>query len=97
MLLLSGPVCFSQFVVFCMGSGGFGGKTRSNELKPLVPTPSRAPDIVEVEKTGTSQAALYRLAGDLNPLHIDPSFAAMGGLSNSFILFLQRFKPVERR
>ena len=67
-----------------MGSGGFGGKTHSNELKPLVPTPSRAPDAVEVEKTGKSQAALYRLVGDLNPLHIDPSFAAMGGWLSRF-------------
>ena len=75
-----GPLCFNQFAIFCIGSGGFGGKTHSNELKPLVAAPSRVPDVVEIEKTGNSQAALYRLCGDFNPLHIDPSFAAMGGL-----------------
>ena len=41
--------------------------------------PNRSPDLVVVEKTFEDQAALYRLSGDANPLHLDPDFAAMGG------------------
>jgi acyl dehydratase len=31
------------------------------------------------EQTTPEQAAIYRLSGDYNPLHIDPSFSSMGG------------------
>uniref|UniRef100_A0A672Z3Y9 Peroxisomal multifunctional enzyme type 2 n=1 Tax=Sphaeramia orbicularis TaxID=375764 RepID=A0A672Z3Y9_9TELE len=75
-------VCYNQWSVFVVGAGGFGGKRNSDKAKvcvPLLPPPKRAPDAVMIDSTTRDQAALYRLSGDWNPLHIDPSFAAMGG------------------
>ncbi|XP_068994565.1 peroxisomal multifunctional enzyme type 2 [Embiotoca jacksoni] len=72
-------VCYNQFSIFVVGAGGFGGKRSSDKAKAPVPPPKRAPDAVMIDSTTRDQAALYRLSGDWNPLHIDPSFAAMGG------------------
>ena len=44
-----------------------------------VPAPSRAPDASLQHKTLPIQAAIYRLSGDYNPLHIDPEFAKVDG------------------
>ncbi|XP_061585399.1 peroxisomal multifunctional enzyme type 2 [Cololabis saira] len=72
-------LCYGQFTVFVVGAGGFGGKRQSDKAKAPLPPPKRAPDAVVIDSTTADQAALYRLSGDWNPLHIDPSFAAMGG------------------
>ncbi|KAM9359904.1 peroxisomal multifunctional enzyme type 2 [Symphorus nematophorus] len=72
-------VAYNQWSVFVVGAGGFGGKRTSEKAKALLPPPKRAPDAVVIDSTTRDQAALYRLSGDWNPLHIDPSFAAMGG------------------
>ena len=46
---------------------------------------SSVPDATYDYKTSTDQAALYRLNGDLNPLHIDPAFAAVAGFERYLI------------
>ncbi|KAL6884212.1 NAD(P)-binding protein [Trichoderma longibrachiatum] len=76
------PVFYNEMTVFLRGSGGFGGLKRGADRGPATATnepPKRAPDVVVETATGEDQAAIYRLSGDYNPLHIDPGFAKMGG------------------
>lgn len=79
-------IALNQFVIFSVGSGGFGGKKTSESQVPCAPAPKRKPDQICREATNIDQAALYRLSGDSNPLHIDPSFASAAG--NNRIIFL---------
>jgi acyl dehydratase len=59
---------------FVFGMGGFGGDPGPTE-DPLIPPEGVTPDFSISYKTQQNQAALYRLNGDFNPLHIDPAFA----------------------
>ncbi|KAI8967261.1 hypothetical protein BDF20DRAFT_917733 [Mycotypha africana] len=75
-------VCENEFTLFVRGSGGFGGRSKGHDRGAASAThavPDRQPDAVVTEKTHPDQAALYRLSGDYNPLHIDPEMAAVGG------------------
>lgn len=78
-------ICYNQFSVFVVGSGGFGGKRTSEKLKAAVAVPKRPPDAVLRDSTSLNQAALYRLSGDWNPLHIDPSFASIAGFEKPIL------------
>ncbi|NXW24655.1 DHB4 enzyme, partial [Circaetus pectoralis] len=78
-------VCYNQFSLFFVGAGGFGGKRTSEKAKVTVNLPKRPPDAVISDVTTADQAALYRLSGDWNPLHVDPTFAALGGFKKPIL------------
>src|SRR5262249_10576441 len=65
------------------GAGGWGGD-RGPSAEINVP-PDRAPDARIEEKTSEAQALLYRLSGDINPLHADPGFAKAFGFDRPIL------------
>nr|CAD7440403.1 unnamed protein product [Timema bartmani] len=72
-------VAYNQVTTFAIGMGGFGGKRTSDKAVDIANPPARAPDATVTEKTSLNQAAVYRLSGDWNPLHIDQDMATLGG------------------
>ncbi|MBM4381252.1 MAG: SCP2 sterol-binding domain-containing protein, partial [Deltaproteobacteria bacterium] len=75
------------------GAGGWGGERFPSTD---VTYPDRAPDAVVTEKTDASQALLYRLSGDWNPLHVDPEFAKAFGFERPILHGLCTFGFVGR-
>jgi acyl dehydratase len=78
------PIFDNSFSIFVRGEGGFGGERGPEALK-ADPPEGKAPDFTIVEKTVPEQALLYRLSGDLNPLHASPQFAKMGGFDRPIL------------
>ena len=74
----------SQIII--RGAGGFGGATPPKEPKLAELPKDREPDFRVEEATLPEQALLYRLSGDVNPLHADPAFAARVGFEQGPIL-----------
>jgi acyl dehydratase len=76
------PLCTNRFRLFIRGEGGFGGDSGP------APEPWDVGDepALRVEiPTLPQQAAIYRLSGDRNPLHIDPSFAKRAGFDRPIL------------
>jgi acyl dehydratase len=85
-----------ESVYFCRGDGGFSAvardidptepQLRSDEAAPAsAALPDGTPDLVLDLNTRADQALLYRLSGDLNPLHADPAMAAKAGFEKPIL------------
>ncbi|KAJ3102887.1 hypothetical protein HDU96_009474 [Phlyctochytrium bullatum] len=69
---------------FVIGAGGFGGGKRPPPAL-FAAKPSRAPDFTSTSVLRPDQALLYRLSGDYNPLHADPSIGKRLGMKGAFL------------
>lgn len=68
---------------FIRGEGDFGGERGPSGPRNVAP--DRDADAVAVLSTRPEQALIYRLSGDRNPLHSDPSFAALAGFDRPIL------------
>lgn len=76
------PLWTMRSDIFARDEGGFGGERGpSRQQAPQ----TGDPDLVLEVPTLPQQALLYRLCGDWNPLHADPSFAAVAGFDRPIL------------
>ncbi len=81
----SGKLLFeNKTVLVDRSAGNFGGDKGPGGQK-LDPPTGASPDFRVEQIIPRSQAALYRLCGDKNPLHIDPAFAKKSGFDRPIL------------
>jgi acyl dehydratase len=79
-ILDGGETIFTSFSnMFVMNGGGFGGSR--GEAFAMVRTPETPPDVVRTLATRPDSPLLFRLLGDLNPLHVLPEVARKAGFA----------------
>ncbi len=66
------------------GEGGFGGERPPGGLRTRAPK-GKAPDFEAEVPTSRDQALLYRLTGDVNPIHSHPEVAKQAGFSRPIL------------
>jgi acyl dehydratase len=82
------PLWTTTAQIWARGEGGFGGEPGPEASWSA---PDREPDLVLHSPTTPQTALLYRLNGDLNPLHADPAFAAKAGFEAPILHGLASF------
>jgi acyl dehydratase len=82
---LNGELCFeTEWSLLIRDAGGFDGERPPKSDIPRIP--DRPADFRVETPTSPEQALLYRLSGDVNPLHADPEFARAAGFEAGPIL-----------
>ncbi|KAM3758795.1 hypothetical protein ACB098_01G072200 [Castanea mollissima] len=85
-------LCMNRSTVFLRGAGGFSKSSQpysysnyQTDKASTVKIPETHPFAVFEDSTQPSQALLYRLSGDYNPLHSDPMVAKIAGFSRPIL------------
>ncbi|KAG2490751.1 hypothetical protein HYH03_010906 [Edaphochlamys debaryana] len=83
-------VAVNEFSAFLLGKGDVKTPWAPAPRPPAAtapndPPPGRAPDATATFTTTPDQAALYRLSGDYNPLHVDPKVAQRVGFPHPIL------------
>jgi acyl dehydratase len=73
-------IATSRQTLVCRGNGGFS-REEPQSAPPPHEIPARKPDWIVEQKTLPQMALIYRLSGDLNPLHVDPAIAENAGFA----------------
>jgi acyl dehydratase len=85
---LDGEPCFdTEWMLLIRDAGGFSGpRPPKADVPKLADGQESSPTFSVEQATRPEQALLYRLTGDLNPLHADPEFAKLAGFDQGPIL-----------
>lgn len=82
--LADGEAVFvNRSVAFIRGEGGWGGDRGPASVIPK--PPEREPDRRITYDLAANQALIYRLSGDRNPLHSDPTYARRAGFDKPIL------------
>lgn len=77
------PVATLDSTLFCRNDGGFGGERRPRR-EPAT-WPDEPPTAVVRRRISPRAALIYRLSGDLNPVHADPRTAVEAGFERPIL------------
>ncbi|KAL6317600.1 hypothetical protein AAG906_030353 [Vitis piasezkii] len=85
-------LCKNRMTTYLRGAGSFSKSSEPysyskypNQPVSAVKVPKSQPFVVFEDCTQPSQALLYRLSGDYNPLHSDPGVAKIAGFSRPIL------------